>query len=160
MSSTPVERVRQALAAQGLQVGITEFDQSTATSQQAADALGVPVATIVKSLILLVDGRPILVLASGANRVDTGKLGRVAGGQVRRPDADRVKAATGYAIGGVPPVGHASPLPTFVDRDLLRHELLWAAAGSPCAVFPVTPQELVRITAGRVVEIAQEKEGN
>jgi prolyl-tRNA editing enzyme YbaK/EbsC (Cys-tRNA(Pro) deacylase) len=154
--STPVDRVRQALAAHGLPVEVTEFDRSTATSQQAADALGVPVATIVKSLVFLVGAQPVLVLASGANRVDTGKLGRAAGGIVRKADAGRVKAATGFTIGGVPPVGHSTPVPTYVDRDLLRYDLLWAAAGSPYAVFPVTPHDLVRITRGQVVDLAQE----
>ncbi len=154
--SSPVERVRQALKAHGLEVEVTEFDQSTATSQQAADTLGVPVATIVKSLIFLAGEQPILVLASGANRVDTEKLARAAGGKVRRADADRVKAATGYIIGGVPPVGHAGEIPTYVDADLLRYERLWAAAGSPYAVFPVTPQDLVRITRGQVAELKVE----
>jgi len=153
--SVAVDRVRQALAACGLQVEVTEFDQSTATSQQAADTLGVPVATIVKSLIFLVEERPILVLASGANRVDTGKLARAAGGKVRKADADRVKAATGFVIGGVPPVGHVTKLPTYIDADLMRYELLWAAAGSPYAVFPIAPQDLVRITGGEVVDLAQ-----
>ena len=158
MSSSAVERVRQALGAHGLQVEVIEFSQSTATSQQAADTLGVPVATIVKSLIFLAGEQPILVLASGANQVDTEKLARAAGGPVRRADADRVKEATGFVIGGVAPVGHAQPLPTFIDADLLRYERLWAAAGSPYAVFPVTPQELVRITGGQVVEL--KRQGN
>ena len=153
--TTPVDRVRQALASQGLQVEITEFNQSTATSQQAADALGVPVAAIVKSLVFLVDERPVLVLASGANRVDTRKLAQAAGGRVGKAGAERVKAATGFTIGGVPPVGHSRPLPTYIDRDLLGYDLVWAAAGSPYAVFPVTPQELVRITSGWVVDLAQ-----
>jgi prolyl-tRNA editing enzyme YbaK/EbsC (Cys-tRNA(Pro) deacylase) len=152
---SPVDRVRQALASCGLNVEVTEFDQSTATSQQAADTLGVPVATIVKSLVFVVDDRPVLVLASGANRVDLEKLGRVAGGKVRRADADRVKAETGFVIGGVPPVGHSRPLTTFIDQDLMAYPQLWAAAGSPYAVFPVTPQELVRISGGRVVDVAQ-----
>jgi len=154
--SSSVERVRQALVAHGLHVEITEFSQSTATSQQAADALGVPVATIVKSLVFLAGEEPILVLASGANQVDTEKLARAAGAKVRRPDADRVKEATGFVIGGVAPVGHAHPLPTYIDADLLRYDRLWAAAGSPYAVFPITPQELVRITRGRVVDLKRE----
>jgi Cys-tRNA(Pro) deacylase len=154
--TTPVDRVRQALASQGLQVKITEFDQSTATSQQAADALGVPVGTIVKSLVFLVAEQPVLVLASGANRVDTRKLAQAAGGKVGKANAERVKAATGFAIGGVPPVGHRQRLPTYIDRDLLGHNLLWAAAGSPYAVFPITPEDLVRITSGRVADVAQE----
>ncbi|HOQ99965.1 MAG TPA: YbaK/EbsC family protein [Anaerolineae bacterium] len=156
MSSSPIDRVRRALAAQGLRVEITEFDRATATSQQAAEALGVPVATIVKSLVFLVGEQPVLVLASGANQVDTEKLGRAAGGTVRRADADRVKAATGFVIGGVAPVGHAQPLATYIDADLLRYDRLWAAAGSPYAVFPVAPQELVRVTGGSVVELRRE----
>ncbi len=154
--STSVDRVRQALAAQGLQVQITEFDQSTATSQQAADTLGVPLATIVKSLVFSVNDQPILVLASGANRVDTAKVGRIAGAKVRRADANRVKEATGFAIGGVPPIGHSRPITTYIDQDLLGYDRLWAAAGSPYAVFPVTPEELVRITGGQVIDLAQE----
>jgi len=158
MSSSAVERVRQALLAQGLPVEITEFSQSTATSQQAADALGVPVATIVKSLVFLAGEEVILVLASGANQVDTEKLAQAAGGKVRRPDADRVKEATGFVIGGVAPVGHTRPLPTYIDADLLRYDQLWAAAGSPYAVFPITPQDLVRITGGKVVDL--KRQGN
>lgn len=152
-----VDRVRQALAARGLTVEVTEFDQSTATSQQAADTLGVPVATIVKSLVFLVGEQPVLVLASGANRVDTEKLGRATGGRVRRADAEQVKAATGFAIGGVAPVGHTRPLPIYIDADLLGYDRLWAAAGSPYAVFPITPQELVRITSGQVVDLKREE---
>jgi Cys-tRNA(Pro) deacylase len=155
--ATPVDRVREALAALGLPAEIVEFSQSTATSQQAADALGVPVATIVKSLVFLAGERPILVLASGANRVDMQKLARVAGAAVRKADAERAKAGTGFVIGGVPPVGHPQPLPTYIDRDLLQHERLWAAAGSPYAVFPIAPAELVRITQGQVADLAQDR---
>ena len=154
--SSPVDRVRQALIAHGLDVPITQFDQSTATSQQAADALGVPLATIVKSLVFLVNDRPVLVLASGANRVDLDKLARIAGGKAKRADAERVKAETGFAIGGVPPVGHSAPLATFIDQDLMAYSQLWAAAGSPYAVFPVTPDDLVRISGGAVVELKQQ----
>lgn len=154
--STAVDRVRQALETLGLPVAVTEFDQSTATSQQAADTLGVPVATIVKSLVFLAGDQPILVLASGANRVDTGKLAQATGAKIKKADADRVRAATGFAIGGVPPVGHVTPLSTFIDRDLMQYDRLWAAAGSPYAVFPVTPQDLVRITGGQIIDLAQE----
>ncbi len=155
--STAVDRVRQALATLGLPVQVTEFDQSTATSQQAADTLGVPLATIVKSLVFLAGEQPILVLASGANRVDTGKLARSAGARIKKADADCVRQATGFVIGGVAPVGHATPLPVYIDRDLLQYDLLWAAAGSPYAVFPISPSDLVRITSGQVVDLAQEQ---
>ena len=101
------------------------------------------------------DGRPLLVVASGVNRVDERRLGELAGGRIRRADPDTVKQATGYSIGGVPPIGLASPLPVYVDRDLLGYELVYAAAGVPECVFPLTPDELVRATGGQVVDIKQ-----
>jgi len=108
---------------------------------------------IVKSLVFTVDGRPLLVVASGVNRVDERRLGEVAGGRIRRADPDTVKQATGYSIGGVPPIGLASPLAVYVDRDLLGYELVYAAAGLPECVFPIAPGELVRATGGQVVDI-------
>jgi prolyl-tRNA editing enzyme YbaK/EbsC (Cys-tRNA(Pro) deacylase) len=95
-----------------------------------------------------------LVLASGPNRVDTARLGSLLGATIKRADADQVRGATSFPIGGVPPVGHPSPLTTYVDRDLLQHEIVWAAAGTPNAVFSIDPHTLVRITAGQVADIA------
>jgi len=152
----PAERVQAELAALGLDRKVIELDVHARTSQQAADALGVAVAQIAKSLIFMVDGAPVLVIASGVNRVDEGKLGALAGGRVRRADADTVRQVTGYAIGGVPPVAHDSKLPVYVDRDLRQYDLLYAAGGLPECVFPLTPDELIRVTAGRVADLRQE----
>src|SRR5262249_56653107 len=123
------------------------------TSQQAADALGVTVGQIAKSLIFTVDRRPVLVVASGANRVDESKLAALVGGRVRRADPETVKQATGYTIGGVAPFGHPSPLPVYIDDDLLGFALIYAAAGVSECVFPLSPSELVQATGGRVVSL-------
>jgi prolyl-tRNA editing enzyme YbaK/EbsC (Cys-tRNA(Pro) deacylase) len=147
--------VEAAIAALGLAGKIIELDVDARTSQQAADALGVAVGQIVKSLVFTVNGRPLMVLASGANRVDEAKLGRLAEGKVRRADPDTVKQATGYTIGGVPPIGHVAPLPIYIDRDLLQYELIFGAAGVPECVFPLTPDELVRGTGGRVIDVKE-----
>lgn len=150
------ERVQQALAARGLAAQIVEFPQGTRTAQDAARAIGTTIGQIVKSLVFLVDGRPVLVLASGRNRVDHGKLARAAAAaRVERADADLVRATTGFAIGGVPPVGHSTPLETFIDEDLLGYEVVYAAAGTPTAIFPIRPQDLVRVTGGRVTNLAE-----
>jgi Cys-tRNA(Pro) deacylase len=148
------QRVQDALRGLGLDAEVIEFAETTRTSQDAAAALGCEVGQIAKSLVFTAGGRPVLAIASGANRVDTAKLAAAAGGAVGRADADTVRAATGYAIGGVAPVGHATPLPIFIDQDLLRFTRIYAAAGTPNAVFPLTPADLVRITGGRVVDIA------
>lgn len=154
--SSATDRVLQALSAVGLSAQIQEFPQGTRTAQDAAGAIGTTLGQIVKSLVFLADGRPILVLASGRNRVDPGKLTRAAGAaRIERADADRVRAATGYAIGGVPPVGHAAPLETYIDEDLLSYEIVYAAAGTPNAIFPITPGDLARVTGGRIVDLAQ-----
>lgn len=148
------QRVQAALHERGLDVEVIEFAESTRTSAEAAAAIGCEVAEIAKSLVFTAGGRPVLVIASGANRVDTRKLAALAGGKVDRADADVVREATGFAIGGVPPVGHATALPIFIDRDLLAFARIYAAAGTPNAVFPLTPGDLVRITGGQVVDVA------
>jgi Cys-tRNA(Pro) deacylase len=148
------QRVQDALRGLGLDAEVIEFAETTRTSQDAAAAIGCEVGQIAKSLVFTAGGRPVLAIASGANRIDTAKLAAAAGGAVGRADADTVRAATGYAIGGVAPVGHATPLPIFIDQDLLRFTRIYAAAGTPNAVFPLTPADLVRITGGRVVDIA------
>jgi Cys-tRNA(Pro) deacylase len=151
-----VSRVRAALAAAGVEVEIVEFAESTRTAQEAARAVGTSPAQIVKSLVFLADGRPILVLASGANRVDVGKLARLAGAaQVEKAAAEATRAATGFSIGGVPPVGHRAPLSVYVDETLMRYDLVYAAAGTPHAVFPIAPAALVRITSGAVGDLAE-----
>ena len=151
-----VEKVRAAIRQLGLEREVIELAVDARTSQQAAEALGVAVGQIAKSLVFTVNKSPLMVIASGANRVDEKKLGKLAGGTVRRADPETVKQATGYAIGGVPPLGHATPLPVYIDPDLLRYDLIYGAAGAPECVFPLTPAELVRATAGRVEDLKQE----
>ena len=133
-----------------------EFEASTRTSQDAATALGCTVAEIAKSLIFkAADGRPVLVIASGVNRIDEAKLHDLLGQEIGRADAAFVRAATGFAIGGVPPVGHAVRPIVVIDGDLQQFASLWAAGGTPNAVFRLTPQDLVRLTGGRIADIAQ-----
>jgi prolyl-tRNA editing enzyme YbaK/EbsC (Cys-tRNA(Pro) deacylase) len=156
------KRVRQVLEA-GQQAGVTvrvsEFAQDGArTAADAARAIGCEVDQIVKSLVFVVAGRPVLVLASGGQRVDPDKLAALGGGAVRKADADEVRAATGYAIGGTPPFGHAQALPAFMDRRLSRFPTVWAAAGTPQHVFPLTPDELARATGARLADVTVQPE--
>ncbi len=149
------QRVQEALAALGLPCQVVELPASTRTAQEAAQAIGCSVAQIVKSLIFRGSrtGKPILVLASGVNRVDEKKLGELAGEPVGKADADFVRQQTGFAIGGVPPVGHAAPIETYIDADLLQHEEIWAAAGTPRAVFRLKPQDLPKMSQGSLASI-------
>lgn len=151
------QRVQAALDASGIPLQVREFPASTKTSQEAAAAVGCAVEQIAKSMIFrgAASDRPVLVMASGANRVDEKKLAALLGEKVERASADFVRARTGFAIGGVPPVGHLEPPITLIDEDLLRLEVLWAAAGTPNAVFRLTPTELQRLTGGRVAAIRQ-----
>jgi Cys-tRNA(Pro) deacylase len=150
-----IERVRAALHEQGIEAQPVEFAESTRTSADAAAAIGTTVAQIAKSLIFQADGQPVLVIASGANRVDTKKLGALLNAKMTRADADVVRAATGFPIGGVPPVGHATALRTLIDADLLTFDSIWAAAGTPNAVFQTTPADLVTMTGGKVADIKE-----
>lgn len=156
-----VARVRDALARFDLVAEIKEFDASTRTSAEAAAAIGCDVAQIAKSLLFRArtSDRPVLVIASGVNRVDEKRVAAELGEKIARADADFVREKTGFAIGGVPPVGHAVAPATFIDRDLLQYPEIWAAAGTPHAVFRLTPAELVAITGGRVVALAQSAAG-
>jgi prolyl-tRNA editing enzyme YbaK/EbsC (Cys-tRNA(Pro) deacylase) len=150
---TAPERVQAALSAAGVTARIEEFPSSTRTAQEAADAVGTSVGQIVKSLIFLAGDSPVLALVSGANRLDPDRLAALTGLPIGKADADAVRQATGYAIGGVPPTGFPAPIATFIDRDLLQYDVVWAAAGTPRHVFPIAPQDLVRITGGRVVDL-------
>jgi prolyl-tRNA editing enzyme YbaK/EbsC (Cys-tRNA(Pro) deacylase) len=153
---TAVSRVTAALAAHGLEhLPMREFDERTATAADAAAAIGTTVGRIVKSLVFMAGEQPILVLASGPNRVDVEKVARIVGQPITRANADQVRQLTGFAIGGVPPLGHLQPLATYVDRDLLQYDEVWAAAGTPNAVFCIQPRDLVRITEGAVDDVAQ-----
>ncbi|WP_069801250.1 YbaK/EbsC family protein [Thermogemmatispora onikobensis] len=155
--SPAARRVQEALTAGGFRCEVVELPTSTRTASEAARAVGCALGQIVKSLVFRgrESGRPILVEASGANRVDEGCLGELVGEPIERANADFVKERTGFAIGGVPPVGHKEPLETFIDEDLLRYERIWAAAGTPSALFALTPAELQAMTGGRVVAIKQ-----
>lgn len=148
-----VRRVTEALANLGIAAEIVEFAQSTRTAEEAAQAIGTTVERIVKSLVFMAGDEMLLVLTSGGNRVDTERLGKAIGAHIRRADAAAVRQATGFAIGGVPPVGHTSTLPVVLDRDLLQYELVFAAAGTPHAIFPITPADLCRITAARILDV-------
>ena len=149
-----VERVVAALGAAGVETEVKEFSESTRTAEEAAAAIGTSVGQIVKSLVFLAGDEPILALVSGSNRADTKKLTALTGAPIRRADAEAARAATGYSIGGVPPVGHPTPLRTYLDRDLLQYEVVWAAAGTPNAVFSITPERLVEIAQARVADLA------
>jgi prolyl-tRNA editing enzyme YbaK/EbsC (Cys-tRNA(Pro) deacylase) len=139
----------------GVDVTPVPFDGSTRTAEEAAAAIGVDVGAIVKSMVFTVDGQAVLALVSGRNRVDETKLGRAAGGgRARRADADGVRAATGFPIGGVPPFGFPAPLPTYVDADLLRYDEVWAACGMPHVNFAAAPDDLVRATEAVVCTLA------
>jgi len=150
-----VERVRVALAERGAEHEAVILDDSARTAAEAAAALGCAVGAIANSLVFLADGQPLLVLTSGAHRVDTAGLAeRLGYAAITRASPDQVKAATGQVIGGVAPLGHPAPLETIVDADLAAFDRIWAAAGAPHAVFPTTFEELVRITGGTVLDVA------
>src|SRR2546425_7218942 len=150
---SPPARVQAALIAAGVDARIEEFPSSTRTAQEAAATVGTSVGQIVKSLLFLAGDSPVVALVSGVNRLDTQRLAALTGATVGKADADAVRHATGYSIGGVPPIGFPAPLPTFIDRDLLQYDVVWAAAGTPRHVFPITPKELVRITRGSVADL-------
>jgi Cys-tRNA(Pro) deacylase len=153
-----VARVVTALREAGIETEVKEFAESTRTAEDAAAAIGTSVGQIVKSLVFLADGSPILALVSGSNRADMKRLAAIAGAPITRADAETARLATGYSIGGVPPIGHATQLATYLDRDLLRYDEVWAAAGTPNAVFSIAPQRLAEIAGARVVELAAEPE--
>ena len=149
------ERVDAALRAGGVTTEIREFTEGTRTAADAAAALGVPVGAIVKSLVFAADGRPVLVLASGDHQVDTTAVARALGAaHVGRADADLVRDATGFAIGGVAPVGHPHPMPTLIDTHLATFDVLWAAAGTPKSVFSIGYDDLVRVANATPADVA------
>ncbi|MEZ5099764.1 MAG: YbaK/EbsC family protein [Thermoleophilia bacterium] len=149
------ERFAAAAAALGVRVDVRRFPDGTRTAEDAARAVGCTVAQIVKSLVFVVDGAPAMALASGVDRVDPARLAAALGAAGARPATAReAREATGYAIGGVPPFGHDAPLPVVVDRGLLAHEVVWAAAGAPDACFAIAPDALLAASRGRVDGIA------
>lgn len=150
------EQVQHTLSSHGVAGRVVEFQDSTRTSAEAAQAIGTTVAQIAKSLVFVAEGRPFLVIASGANRVSIDKVALLYDTPVRRAKADEVRAATGFPIGGVPPVGHATDIDVLIDEDLFVYEEIWAAAGTPNAVFATTAAELAKMTGGRVVDVKEQ----
>ena len=149
-----VDRFQAAVRARGVEVAARVLPDSARTAPEAAAAVGVEVGAIVKSLVFRCGDEAVLALVSGANRADEARLEAEFGAPVGRADAAFARAATGFSIGGVPPLGHPAPLRTLVDEDLLGYEVVWAAAGTPHAVFPIEPAELARLAGGRVVRLA------
>ncbi len=150
-----VDRVRDFISQRGLEVDVRELPLSTRTAQLAADAVGTALGSIVKSLVLILDDdRTVLALVAGDQRADVAKIAARAGAQsARLANGEQVRARTTYAIGGVPPFGYAFPLPTLVDRTLMRFEKVWAAAGAPNALFEMKMETLLELTQGRVEDI-------
>lgn len=153
--SPSAQKVQDALHNLGFGITVIEHAASTRTAQEAAERVGVTLGQIVKSLIFKgkTSNKPILVLTSGANRVDEKRIKAYAGEKIMRADADFVREVTGYAIGGVPPIAHLQQMETYLDEDLMQYNLIWAAAGTPNAVFELTPDDLQKMTQGQVVRV-------
>lgn len=151
-------RVQTVLAERGFDLQVREFPATTRTAAEAAAAIGCSAAQIAKSLVFRAKetDRPVLAVASGTNRVDTAAVAAFLGEPVGRADADFVRTRTGFAIGGVPPVGHREAVTTLIDRDLLGYDEIWAAAGTPNAVFRLTPTDLIALTGGTVGDIKED----
>jgi prolyl-tRNA editing enzyme YbaK/EbsC (Cys-tRNA(Pro) deacylase) len=153
--SPSAQKIQDLLHTLGYNYTVIEHAESTRTAQEAADRAGCELGQIVKSLIFKGNdsGKPILVLTSGANRVDEKRIHEYAGESIGRPNADFVRAVTGYAIGGVPPVGHAQPMETYIDEDFLGYQTVWAAAGTPNAIFELKTADLQKMTNGKIVRV-------
>jgi len=149
-----LERFRAEADRLGLSPDAKEFPEGTRTAADAARAVGCEIGQIVKSLVLMADGRPFLALTSGPNRADLHRLAALMGAEeVRMAGAEEARRATGYAIGGTPPFGHPEKLRVFVDRDLLGYDTVWAAAGTPSTVFPLTPAQLLEASGGEPADL-------
>lgn len=154
--ASAVERFREEASKLGLSPKIREFPEGTRTAAEAARAVGCDVGQIVKSLVFVADGIAVLALTSGRNRVDANALATMMGVKsVQKATPEEARDATGFAIGGTPPFGHHRPLQVFVDRDLLAYEVIWAAAGTPKAIFALSPQELLAATGGTLADIRE-----
>lgn len=155
-----IERFLESAEVLGHPVDVRRFPEGTKTAEDAARAVGCDVGQIVKSLVFIADGRPVLALTSGANRVDLERLARLAGAEgVRRASPEEAREATGFAVGGTPPFGHPKQVRAFLDRDLLAHDEVWAAAGTPDAVFVLTPAELRRTALAEVADLKETPPG-
>ena len=153
--SPSAQKIQNLLTSLGYNYRVIEYAESTRTAQEAADRAGCALGQIVKSLIFRgkTSGKPILVLTSGANRVDEKRISGYAGEAISRAEADFVRAATGYAIGGVPPIGHMEKMETYLDEDFLQFQVIWAAAGTPNAIFELNTEDLQKMTGGKIVQV-------
>ncbi len=153
--SATAQKVQDLLTSLGFTCEVIEFQESTRTAQEAADRAGCTLGQITKSLIFKgrTTGKPILVLTSGANRVDEKRISAYAGEPIGRADADFVRTVTGFAIGGVPPLGHAQKMETYLDQDLMQFKTIWAAAGTPNAIFELTPGDLQKMSGAKIVGV-------
>lgn len=151
-----MHRFETWLATTDFAVTVKSFPQGTRTAEDAARAVGCEVGQIVKSLVFVAAGQPVVALVSGANRLDETRLAALAGEPVTKADAETARRATGYSIGGVPPFGHSSDVPVFMDRDLLGYGVVWAAAGRPDSVFEIAPERLRELSQATVAELKQQ----
>ncbi len=153
--SPSAQKIQEQIRSLGFDYTVIEHVESTRTAQEAAERAGCELGQIVKSLIFKgkESGKPILVLTSGANRVDEQRISEYAGEAISRADADFVRLVTGFAIGGVPPIGHSQKLETYLDEDFLHYETVWAAAGTPNAIFELKTSDLQKMTNGKVVKV-------
>jgi prolyl-tRNA editing enzyme YbaK/EbsC (Cys-tRNA(Pro) deacylase) len=153
--SPSAQKIQNLLNSLGYDYTVIEHAESTRTAQEAADRAGCELGQIVKSLIFRgkTSGKPILVLTSGANRVDEKRISGYAGETIGRADADFVRTVTGFAIGGVPPIGHAQKMETYLDEDFLSYQTIWAAAGTPNAIFELKAEDLQKMTNGKIVQV-------
>lgn len=153
--SSSAQKVQDALKSLGYDYTVVEHQESTRTAQEAAERAGCELGQIIKSLIFKgkTSNKPILVLTSGVNRVDEKRISEYAGEPIGRADPDFVRTVTGFAIGGVPPLGLAQPMETYLDEDLMKHATVWGAAGTPNAIFELTPDDLQKMTNGKVARV-------
>jgi Cys-tRNA(Pro) deacylase len=153
--SKSAQKIQDILSTKNIKTTVVELAATTRTAQEAADAIGCAVAQILKSLVFQTKEtkEPILVLASGINRVNEKLIAQHVGQKIERADADFVREVTGFAIGGIPPIGHAQKIKTFVDQDLFQYDQLWAAAGTPHAVFSLSNQDLKSLTDGIIIQV-------
>ena len=153
--SSSAQKVQDAILALGMSNTVIEHAQTTRSAKDAAAAIGCTVAQIAKSLIFRArnSGKAVLVITSGVNRVNEARIGQLVGEEIEKADADFVLEQTGFVIGGVPPLAHRHPLITLIDEDLLQYEIIWAAGGTPNAVFQVSPEELLAMTNGQPVAV-------
>jgi len=149
------EKVKRAIQKSGYSFEVLELPGSTRTAKEAAATIGCTISEIAKSLIFkgIQSGKPVLVIASGSNRVDTAKVSSLIKEEISKADAEYIRSETGFAIGGVPPVGHNYQLLTIIDEDLMNYETIWAAAGTPFSVFSLQPKDLPELTGGKVATV-------